>query len=367
MPELSSVSVKVKLPNNMVSKFAITGDSIDADATHYSTIGGWNAGMSLAKNTAVGGRRTSVMLSQFDAELGGVDFDVLLIKGGTNDIGASVPTATIISNLQGIVDKCVALGKKAIVILPPPMNSQIQASSALRDAMYLYFRDKGVTCIDPFATCINTATGGFKSGYDNDGTHPSVIGDGVAGQALTTMLLENLNIDKSLSPKSNIKAGGLFSNPLMLLDSNADGWADGYGDGSPTGLTPSIVADADFVGGKAQKVSFASLTTDKYFRFLTVSFTGAPKKIHLNCKMKLDGYTSASNYVVVVSLQGVLSGRFFPATLSVLTDQTIVISADFPFVAPDNFYYVYFNIKKGAGADYSGSIRFGELQVYPVY
>ena len=356
------MSRNIPMPDWAGVKFCITGDSIDADWTKYSTIGGYNAGWTLIKNTAVGGRTTEQMLAGFDSELGSVDFDILLIKGGTNDMGAFAQSVTI-SNLKGIVDKCVALGKKAIVILPPTRNDNIEVSASLRSAIFMYFTKWGVPCLDPFSTCIEPTTGGFKSGYTLDGVHPTTLAHGIAGEKLKEQLLSLITNNSSWKPLANIKAGGILSNPLMLLDSNADGWSDDYSDSSAA-FTPTISTDSDFIGGKCQQVVIWPSSADTYIRFLTSSFPSGASKIHFHMKLKLVSFDDS--YLVSVHLQSV-TGGFKTVLGAAITDQTIEVSSLVDVDTTDSFYYVYFEIKKNNVATYSGTMKFGELQVTTVY
>jgi adhesin/invasin len=84
--------------------------------------------------------------------------DFLYISMGTNDVGAGVPTATILSNLATMVDQWIALGGPAshvmITTLPPRPAGTSSAIPALNDSIRSRFGAKGarVISIDSFVS-----------------------------------------------------------------------------------------------------------------------------------------------------------------------------------------------------------------------
>lgn len=115
--------------NGHVCHVAVVGDSIDTQATTGSFPGrGWyqlewrtdiGEGTASSKahclnleNYAVGGYTTSQILTNVNTYVVGHNFDLVVVGGGINDIGASVPQATIKANLDSIVSAITSDGGK---------------------------------------------------------------------------------------------------------------------------------------------------------------------------------------------------------------------------------------------------------------
>lgn len=117
------VSINNKTPNSIVGfnpkgkKIVFIGDSMTAG---YGW--GWQSVMAkiyqfIEVNLAVGGKRTDWMLVTLNRYLTTDSCDAVFIYGGANDAYSAVSNTTAISNIQKMVDLCVAKNIKAYVVL----------------------------------------------------------------------------------------------------------------------------------------------------------------------------------------------------------------------------------------------------------
>lgn len=120
----------------------------------------------------------------------------------------------------------------------------------------------GISYSDPFAAFVDPATGGVISGsfgIDNGGVtivHPSQATHVAAAAVLKADLIARYGtLSKYPTPKGNTAGAGLINNPLLLIDTNSDGKADGWSYSSFG--TMSLITDAAFIG-KMQQIATAA-------------------------------------------------------------------------------------------------------------
>ena len=162
------------------------GDSITRGATLDTTWGEvteWSWFYRLLDDTdgvvqyggmvAENGMTTSWMAGQVYNALA-LSPDILIVHGCTNDVSGEVDPASVIDNLQQIKDAADAVGVPMAVCTIPPRDDPaadaraVAVNAAIRswaDAEGVILLDTGETLRDPF--------GGWRSGYTNDGLHPT--------------------------------------------------------------------------------------------------------------------------------------------------------------------------------------------------
>ncbi len=158
-------------PERTPRTFVALGDSLTAwvfaPGSHTpSTSGTWPAllagltdHLTLVHNAGVPGNLTGQMLARLRRDVFAYSPDTLLVMGGTNDIGAYVPVATIVGNLREIVDQSKARGIRVVLLTIPPSNSlyawqrrqMLQANAAIKKLA----ADEHVRCIDVFTVLAN--------------------------------------------------------------------------------------------------------------------------------------------------------------------------------------------------------------------
>jgi len=122
------------------------------------------------------------------------DTDFLYISMGTNDVGGGVPAATILSNLEVMVDQWIALGRPArhviITTLPPRPPGTSSTIPALNDQIRSRFGAKGaiVVSIDSFVSNDGGLTWKSSSFHVGDSLHYSEsVRDWIADQVVEIM------------------------------------------------------------------------------------------------------------------------------------------------------------------------------------
>jgi GDSL-like lipase/acylhydrolase family protein/Big-like domain-containing protein len=120
--------------------------------------------------------------------------DFMYLSMGTNDVGAGVPTATILSNLETMVDQWIALGRPAnhviITTLPPRPPGTSSTLPALNDQIRSRFGAKGarVISIDSFVSNDKGLTWKSSSLHVGDSLHYSEsVREWIADQVVSIM------------------------------------------------------------------------------------------------------------------------------------------------------------------------------------
>lgn len=253
MPELSSVSVRNPKSYAMSNRVALLGDSITVNMYSFNVIASYYAGMVLVKNAGISGNTLVQMDARFESDLGSENFDILILHGGTNDVAGAITTSQSLNAVLSIYNKCKAKGITLVVVPPATRTDGFKANLlTLREAIKTLCFKNGIMCSDAFSTCIDHASGDWLASHSGDGIHPALIARQKASTIFGDYLKSIVVLNDALYPKVNVKGIGIFANPLMILDSNTDGYADGYYYGSIG--TPTVVTDADFIG-KAQHFS----------------------------------------------------------------------------------------------------------------
>lgn len=162
------------------------GDSITRGATVDTTFGEvteWSWFYRLLDDTdgvvqyggmvAENGMTTSWMAGQAYNALA-LKPDLLVVHGGTNDVSGEVDPAYVVGNLQQIKDAADVYGvPMAVCTLPPRDDPMADARSvAVSDAIRTWAEQEGVILLDTGAP-LRDPLGGWRSGYSNDGLHPT--------------------------------------------------------------------------------------------------------------------------------------------------------------------------------------------------
>jgi hypothetical protein len=242
----------------------------------------------LTHNVAIGGQTTGQMLARFTADVVPYAPGVVVIGGGRNDLNGGVASATTRANLAAMVALARANGIVPVLHTLAPTDSagagayaSVQANRTGTIAHNAWLADwalaRGVAVVDLWAIWADSATGGYKTGYSDDGTHPN----GVAVSAAIAALIANglpefLNADPRLAT-SNTDSLNLFVNGLAATDSNNDGTPDGWYFPDATAVTTSAAAYGKQItvtaGTGTQKTAYGPSTT-AYLTGDVLAFSG---------------------------------------------------------------------------------------------
>jgi acyl-CoA thioesterase I len=156
-------------------RFAVVGDSLTAGDVPISGDsapgrGSWvpfaeqDERLDFVGGWAVPGATTAAMV----AGVRPVDADVLVVMGGTNDVGTGVPWAVTQTNLEEIV-RTAAVPTVLLSAIPPRDDSAERAVQTNRDLEQLA-GSQGWGFVDPWADMSSDGT--WIPGTSEDGIHP---------------------------------------------------------------------------------------------------------------------------------------------------------------------------------------------------
>jgi len=176
---LSESQFRRLVENDSSSSILIIGDShsVDAGFTYSSLLKKNFSDVTIA---AVGGKRTSWMVSELSNQLSKKKFDIVIIWGGANDMFSNVSISEAISNNQKMVDMVNNQGGNAFIIVGFDQNvfskegkykSTKYATSKQMDQM----RKKYIDFQNQLASSISNATiipaFNIDNSYTSDNSH----------------------------------------------------------------------------------------------------------------------------------------------------------------------------------------------------
>jgi lysophospholipase L1-like esterase len=163
------------------ASIAALGDSITAgyrtEDAYPEQLGRWR-GVPV-HNFGKAGDTTEGMLRRLPALLAtGPTPQVVLVMGGTNDIGRGWPAARTLANLDAIVRQVRAAGRQPVLVCPPPAGVLPEmAQRSLRHAIREYASRMGVRALDPWDALEDRARPGrMRAELAMDGLHPNAQG-----------------------------------------------------------------------------------------------------------------------------------------------------------------------------------------------
>jgi lysophospholipase L1-like esterase len=174
------------------TRFAVVGDSITAgfapvegttvrDRSSWIPFADQDERLRFAGGYAVPGATTAVMRDG----VGPVDADVLVVMGGTNDVGTGVPWESTRANLVQIVSTAAV----PVVVLSaiPPRDDAAEQVRQLNARLEALAAERGWHHVDPWAGMSDE--GSWVAGTSDDGIHPVEQVVGLVGQRLAAALV----------------------------------------------------------------------------------------------------------------------------------------------------------------------------------
>jgi PKD repeat protein len=166
--------------------------------------------LDLVINSGVGGNRYDQMLARFDADVMAYPSDWVFIGSPTNDVTFGRSSTQIIADLEAMLDKCAADGRRVVIHNIPPRGSFVTTALRLVVAeVNRYIADLAFTRAGVIPVDINTPLADPNTGYPAigttvDGTHYSIPGAALLGAATADALR------------------GVFANRPALVSGSAD-------------------------------------------------------------------------------------------------------------------------------------------------
>lgn len=178
-----------------------------------------------------------------------------LVATGTNDLGVGYDFNALKAAHQSLLGDLQAAGITPILWAPPPrVASEVTANAnTLEYAQYIYAlaEARNLEVLDANAILAD-GSGALDPALALDSVHPNDAGHLILGRVLGGILRRLL--PKRVAPLIESQYDAATQMGLFLVDSNADGRADGVG--NYAGAPGSLVSGAAF--GKWQRISVAS-------------------------------------------------------------------------------------------------------------
>ena len=133
---------------------------------------------------AVSGATTAQMAAGFTPPTG--EPYVLVIFGGTNDVGLDLPFAESAPNLVAIAERAEDAQRVIVTAIPPLTGREAQAARYNADLAALAAQ-QGWTFVDPMAPV--SVDGRWVDGMTHDGIHPTATGAQLIGAGIRAALL----------------------------------------------------------------------------------------------------------------------------------------------------------------------------------
>ena len=133
---------------------------------------------------AVSGATTAQMAAGFTPPSG--EPYVLVIFGGTNDVGLDLPFSVSAPNLVAIADRAQDAQRVIVTAIPPLTGREAQAARYNADLAALAAQ-QGWTFVDPMAPV--SIDGRWVAGMTHDGIHPTATGAQLIGTGIRQALL----------------------------------------------------------------------------------------------------------------------------------------------------------------------------------
>lgn len=226
---------------------AYLGDSLTPASTYaYGTAPHWAAvarallGHRYDDGVLAGvGGQTSTQIAARVGTVAASQPSICIVHAGANDLPTGTPAATVIANLQTIIDALVRAGIKPVLLTVIPSSSINTAAELLEAAKVNNWikalpATHGVHSIDWRAAVVDFAstTAAWTAAWSGDGVHPNDLGHTVLGRAVADGLAPLIVGPSPLVSDAAAGSGLLTLNPGMM----------GTGGTGGTGITGTIPA-----------------------------------------------------------------------------------------------------------------------------
>jgi len=215
-------------------------------------------------NAGIAGQNSTQILARVASDVVAHNPGSCIILAGTNDLAGGDFT-TWRTNIAAMVVQVRAAGiRPFLCTLPPTGSSGYRATVTLWNGwLRRYAVTQGISLVDIYGLLVDSTTGDYAAAYVNDGVHPSMAGWTAIGQLISDRLSPLLPENRPLVPSDNNDPNNLLSNGLNIVDTNADGLADGPYDysGLIAGASRSLVTDA-LAPGKMQRLALGTTSGD---------------------------------------------------------------------------------------------------------
>lgn len=138
-------------------------------------------------NRGVIGELTEQMLARFSFDVIQLSPKIVIILGGSNDLGWGLDPGEIFSSLRGMYDLSQKSGIVPVACTVPSIlgfDEGISPRKVLNNLIVKHSRKSGLRCVDLFSVLADPDTGRLASQYSADGLHLSAGGYRKVGDAI---------------------------------------------------------------------------------------------------------------------------------------------------------------------------------------
>jgi lysophospholipase L1-like esterase len=175
-----------------VRMFAALGDSLTAWPAYNpwpTRLDAQDAVLTLVKNAGVPGNTTKQMRARLAKDIYPYKPEVLLVLGGTNDLGYGISESAIIANLRAIIVDAKAHKITPILINVPPDSypSMAPRIKSLNAAILVLANAQKIHVVDLYSALVDSS-GTYRPEYTSDGLHFSELGCQAAANQIRAQL-----------------------------------------------------------------------------------------------------------------------------------------------------------------------------------
>ncbi len=130
-------------------------------------------------NRGIVGELTEDMINRFDRDVVGSQPNVVIILGGSNDLGWGFEPPSVARNLAKMYDEALIHGIQPVACTVPSVlgyDEGIQPRLQLNQLIKKYSAERSIICVDLFSATGDSLTGRLKEEYSNDGLHLNPLG-----------------------------------------------------------------------------------------------------------------------------------------------------------------------------------------------
>lgn len=185
--------------------------------------------LDLVYNAGVGGDTFAGMLARFESDVMSRSSRFVIIGSPTNSITGGASLATILGQLQSMIDLARAGGRDLIVLNCGPRDTfttttrRVIAAEYNRAVALLPLTQRGVTVADQWSAVQDPSTGAPLAGTTVDGTHWSISGAALIGRAVADAIRPFISLTRPQLTSFSADPRRAINNP-EFLDTGA-GWA----------------------------------------------------------------------------------------------------------------------------------------------
>lgn len=212
-----------------------------------------NAGLknrfNVVNYAGISGQSLTQFIARFQTDVAAFNPDYVLIADPVNDATSNQTAIQMIDNMKTLINMCKNIGAIPIVLTAPPSDAHTAAQRTALNDFNRWVKwdnlDGFVIPVDVASSVTNGSTGGWQTGYSNDGLHQNRGGATRQAHVLETVL-EPLIPVRDPFPANPNDAIQALPNPWNYMATPGALPASYTGTGT---ATFSTVARTDFING----------------------------------------------------------------------------------------------------------------------